>query len=68
MGVSVYLWSVDERNHFLRTNIQEKLSEKNVPNCSSVDLCVGKSKRVITALLCDGKYWILYILSCILYV
>ncbi len=42
IGVSVYLWLVDEKNHFLQTNIQKTPSEKNVPNCSSVNLNVGE--------------------------
>ena len=29
IGVSVYLWSVDEKNHFLQTNIQKTPSEKD---------------------------------------
>jgi hypothetical protein len=49
IGVSVYLWSVDEKKHFLQTNIQKTPSEKNVPNCSSVNLNVGYLLRVITA-------------------
>jgi hypothetical protein len=51
IGVSVYLWSADEKNHFLQTNIQKTPSEKNVPNCSSVNLNVGYLLRVFTTLL-----------------
>ena len=50
IGVLVYLWSVVEKNHFLQTNLQKTQSEKNVPNCSSVNLNVGYLLRVITAL------------------
>ena len=51
IGVSVYfLWSVDEKNHFLQKNLQKTPSEKNVPNCSSVNLNVGYLLRVITTL------------------
>ena len=49
IGVSVYLWSVDEKNHFLQMNLQKTPSEKNVPNCSSVNLNVGYLLRVITS-------------------
>ena len=50
IGASVYLWSVDEKNQFLQTNLHKTPSEKNVPNChSSVNLNVGDLLRVITA-------------------
>ena len=29
IGVLVYLWSVDEKNHFLQTNLQKTPSEKD---------------------------------------
>jgi len=32
---------VDEKNHFLQTNLQKTPSEKNVPNCFSVNLKRG---------------------------
>ena len=51
ISVSIYLWSVDEKNQFLKhTNLQKTPSEKNVPNCSSINLNVGYLMRVITAL------------------
>jgi len=31
IGVSVDLWLVDEKNHFLQTNLQKTPSEKNFP-------------------------------------
>ena len=37
IGASMYLWLVNEQNHFLQTNLQKTPSEKNVPNCSSVN-------------------------------
>jgi hypothetical protein len=49
VGVLVYLWSVDEKHPFLQTNLQKKPSEKNVPNCSSVNLNVGYLLRIIIA-------------------
>jgi hypothetical protein len=49
IGASVYLWSVNEKHHFLQTNLQKTPSEKKVPNCSSVNLNIGDLLRVITA-------------------
>ena len=43
----VYLW-VNEKNHFLQTNLHKTPSEKNVPNCSSVNKNIGDLMRVIT--------------------
>jgi hypothetical protein len=48
IGASVYLWSENEKNHFLQTNLQKTPSEKNVPSCSSVNLNIGDLLRVIT--------------------
>ena len=48
IGASMYLWLVNEQNHFLQMNLQKTPSEKNVPNCSSVNLNVGDLLRVIT--------------------
>jgi hypothetical protein len=31
IGASVYLWSVNEKNHFLQTNLQKTPSEKMFP-------------------------------------
>jgi hypothetical protein len=49
IGVSVYLWLVNEKNHFLQTNLHKTPSEKNVPNCSSVNKNIDDLLRVITA-------------------
>jgi hypothetical protein len=32
IGVSVYLWSVDEKNHFLQTNLQKTPSTRSTAN------------------------------------
>jgi hypothetical protein len=49
IGASVYLWLVDEKYHFLQTNLQKTPSEKKNPNCSSVNLNVGDLLRVVQA-------------------
>jgi len=36
ISVLLYLWSVDEKNHFLQTNLQKTPSEKNVPTKDTV--------------------------------
>jgi len=38
-GELVYLWSVDEKNHFLQTNLQKTPSEKK---CSQLFICKSK--------------------------
>jgi hypothetical protein len=50
IGASVYLWLVDEKKHFLQTNLHKTPSEKNVSNCSSVNLNVSYLLRVQWAL------------------
>ena len=41
IGVSVYLWLVDEKNHFLQTNLQKTPSEKK---CSQLFICKSKCR------------------------
>jgi hypothetical protein len=36
IGASVYLWSVNEKNHFLQTNLHKTPSEKK---CSQLFVC-----------------------------
>ncbi len=49
IGVSVYLWSVNEKITFYkRIYIRHRL-KKNVPNCSSENKNIGDLLRVITA-------------------
>jgi hypothetical protein len=38
IGVSVYLWSENEKNHFLQTNVHKTPSEKK---CSQLLVCKG---------------------------
>jgi len=44
IGVSVYLWSVDEKHHFLQTNLQKTPSEKKY---SQLFACKSKCRLFV---------------------